>query len=101
MRDPYRAWQRKNQESLLFTDRRIRVQKLKDFEILNKWIIGIVCIIFYDMFLRFADGWDEEDEDVIEEVREVIEVAATGNGLILRQRVQVDLLHWLQNYMLV
>ena len=97
----YRAWQRKNQESLLFTNRRIRVQKLKDFEILNKWIIGIVCIIFYDMFLRFADGWDEEDEDVIEEVREVIEVAATGNGLILRQRVQVDLLHWLQNYMLV
>ena len=86
MRDPYRAWQRKNQESLLFTNRRNRVQKLKDFEILNKWIIGIVCIIFYDMFLRFADGWDEEDEDVIEEVREVIEVAATGNDFILIQR---------------
>ena len=74
----YRAWQRKNQESLWFTNRRIRVQKLKDFEILNKWII--VCIIFCDMFLRFADGWDEGDEDVIEEVREVIEVAATGNA---------------------
>ena len=53
------------------------------------------------MFLRFAYGWDEEDEDMIEEEREVIEVAATGNGLILRQRVQVDLLHWLQNNMLV
>ena len=39
-------------------------------KILNRWII--VCIIFYDMFLRFADGWDEEDEDVIEVVREVI-----------------------------
>ena len=56
------------------------MQKLKDFEILNKWII--VCIIFYDMFLRFADGWDKEDEDAIEEVREVIEVASTGNGFV-------------------
>jgi len=76
----YRAWQRKNQDSLWFTNRRFRVQKLKDFEILNKWII--VFIIFYDMFLRFADGWDKEDEDAIEEVREVIEVASTGNGFV-------------------
>ena len=41
-----------------------------------------MCIIFYDMFLRFADGWDKEDEDAIEEVREVIEVASTGNGFV-------------------
>jgi hypothetical protein len=53
------------------------------------------------MFLRFADGWDEGDEDVNEEEREVIDVSATGNGLILRQRVQADLLHWVQNNMLV
>jgi hypothetical protein len=43
----------------------------------------IVCIIFYDMFLRFADGWDEKDEDVIEEVREVIEVAAVTSQHVL------------------
>jgi hypothetical protein len=80
-------------------DIRIRVKKLEDFEILNKWII--VCIIFYNIFLRFADGWDEEDEDVNEEEREVIEVTATGNNLILRKRFQADLLHWVQNNMLV
>ena len=60
------------------------MQKLEDFEILNKWII--LCIIFYNMFLRFTDGWHEEDEDVNEEEREVIEVAATGNDYILIQR---------------
>ena len=60
------------------------MQKLEDFEILNKWII--LCIIFYNMFFRFTDGWHEEDEDVNEEEREVIEVAATGNDFILIQR---------------
>ena len=60
------------------------MQKLEDFEILNKWII--LCIIFYNTFLRFTDGWHEEDEDVNEEEREVIEVAATGNDFILIQR---------------
>jgi hypothetical protein len=38
------------------------------------------------MFFRFTDGWHEEDEDVNEEEREVIEVAATGNDFILIQR---------------
>ena len=60
------------------------MQKLEDSEILNKWII--LCIIFYNMFLRFTDGWHEEDEDVNEEERDVIEVAATGNDFILIQR---------------
>ena len=78
---------------------RILVQKLEDFERVNKWII--VCIILYNMFIRFADVWDEEDEDEQEEEREVAEVAVTGNGLNLRQRVQADLLHWVQNDMLL
>jgi hypothetical protein len=73
-------WQRKNQESLWFTNKHTNsgaeAERFRNTE--------QVCIIFYDMFLRFAYKWDEEDEDVIEEEREVIEVAATGNGLILR-----------------
>ena len=48
--------------------------------------------------IRFADAWDEEDENEQEEEREV---AVTGNGLNLRQRVQADLLNWIQNNMLL
>jgi len=57
--------------------------------------------LFALSLIRFADAWDEEDENEQEEEREVAEVAVTGNGLNLRQRVQADLLNWIQNNMLL
>jgi hypothetical protein len=57
--------------------------------------------LFALSLIRFADAWDEEDENEQEEEREVAEVAVTGNGLNLRQRVQADLSNWIQNNMLL
>ena len=63
----------------------------------NEWIV--VCIILYNLFVTFVDtAWEEEEDEQIN-TEGLGEVAATDDGINLRQRVQNNLLQWYDNGM--
>ena len=56
----------------------------------NEWIV--VCIILYNLFVTFVDtAWEEEEDEQIN-TEGLGEVAATDDGINLRQRVQNNLM---------
>ena len=56
----------------------------------NEWIV--VCIILYNLLVTFVDtAWEEEEDEQIN-TEGLGEVAATDDGINLRQRVQNNLM---------
>jgi len=78
---------------------RIEIKKKEDFKTFIDWILA--CLVLHNMFQRYNDSWDEEDN----EDHEVADGAAVNEeaphqdvtGLNLRLRMQHYLLTWYHN----
>ena len=77
---------------------RIQIKKKEDFKQFVDWIVA--CLVLHNMFLRYKDSWEEEDneeEEIAGAAAEDPAPIADVTALDLRLRMQDYLLTWYHN----